>query len=602
MPGRFWLRLLQLATCIGLGLMDSASAIAWPGFEPVPGFPEEIRWTRLPSGIRVCVDSPVKLNASRRVLVIYATPNGSTIEQTLGCAATKGQDYRFDLQNVLAQVRRWREVNTDEEILLSVVQAPQLSWPGFRTDHPKAAVIIRDLVATLTDEFQVDRVILACHSGGGSFVLGYLMSVETVPQSIDRILLLDANYSFTEEQHGKKLLTWLRGGGTRKLVVMAYDDREIMLNGKKVIGPDGGTYRATNRMVNWIRPESELVESIVGDFHQTTALDGQIRLLVHPNPENKILHTAMVGEMNGLLEGLAWETPHAADWGKLGGPRAYRKWVQPTPLQEPAVPRATLAPATDVVRLNFPARPADSVTGSQFLAQIKDLPRRDREAASLQELARGNLPDFLRQLVVLRVDFTDATGTKHVAEFHVMPDYLAIGSNEDFFRIPLTPASAVKIADQVGGSLMTAKISDDIFAAATVKLEPRPLTRDRDAVATFYQHHAIIEEQWQGKPRGPLVAGIKKDLVLTNRLKEKPHKVAIYGWHQSDGIPIQPLYTGHVDWYVDYSHGVRLISNRIIVDGHPQTVVDVLKHSVLHKLLSDEGAIDVVEVRRAAEW
>ena len=26
-----------------------------------------------------------------------------------------------------------------------------------------------------------------------------------------------------------------------------------------------------------------------------------------------------------------------------------------------------------------------------------------------------------------------------------------------------------------------------------------------------------------------------------------------------DGKPIQPLYTGHVNWYVDYSHGVRLV-------------------------------------------
>ena len=61
---------------------------------------------------------------ARRVLVIYATPNGNTIEQTLGCAASKELDYRFDIQHVAAQVRRWREVAPEEDVILTVVQAP----------------------------------------------------------------------------------------------------------------------------------------------------------------------------------------------------------------------------------------------------------------------------------------------------------------------------------------------------------------------------------------------------------------------------------------------------------------------------------------------
>ena len=90
--------------------------------------------------------------------------------------------------------------------------------------------------------------------------------------------------------------------------------------------------------------------------------------------------------------------------------------------------------------------------------------------------------------------------------------------------------------------------------------------------------------------------------VLTNRLKEKPHKVAIYGWHYSDSRPIQSLYVGHVDWYVDYSHGVRLMSQRILVDGRSLNVVDVLKDPSLCRLLSSEGPIDSAEVRQAAGW
>ena len=58
----------------------------------------------------------------------------------------------------------------------------------------------------------------------------------------------------------------------------------------------------------------------------------------------------------------------------------------------------------------------------------------------------------------------------------------------------------------------------------------------------YYLHHQrLIEEQLAGHPRGELVAGHKKDLVLTNRLWWRRDRVAIYGWHQGRGQPIQPL-------------------------------------------------------------
>ena len=78
--------------------------------------------------------------------------------------------------------------------------------------------------------------------------------------------------------------------------------------------------------------------------------------------------------------------------------------------------------------------------------------------------------------------------------------------------------------------------------------------------------------------------------------------MAIYGWHYPDGRPIQPLYVGHWDRYVDYSHGVRLLAGAMIVDGRTRKVSDVLKDERLCGLVSNEGPIDVVDVRRAADW
>lgn len=574
-----------------------------PNFEKAAQFEEQVRWSRLKSGVRVFINAPANWRTSRRLLVIYATPNGSTIEQTLGCASSKELDWRFDIQHVAAQTRRLREINATQDVVLAVVQAPQLSWPTFRREQSGAGTIIRELVESLTKELTADLVVLSCHSGGGSFVFGYLNAVESLPISLERIVFLDANYSYSdEERHGDKLLSWLKGDQASRLVVIAYDDREITLNEKKVVGPDGGTFRASQRMLNRFRRDVELTESEHGHFRHTSGLEGRIEFFIHPNPDNKILHTALVGEMNGLLHGLLVGTNQAGKWGQFGGPRAYANWVQSQPSVEQTTPRATISNDAPEMRLSLPVRPTDAQTGSKFQEQIAELPRKEREAAVLREILGGNIPEFLRRLKPIRVELTDDSGTKRAGIYFVMSDYLAIGTDEDFFRIPITPQMAIAISDAASCSLITNKISDDIFAASELKLAPKPLTKDRDSVATFWQHHRIIEEQLLGKPRGSLVAGIKKDVVLSNRLREKPHKVAIYGWHYPDGRPIQSLYVGHVDWYVDYSHGVRLMSDRMLVDGQPHRVTDILNHPQLHRLLSDEGPLDTSDIRRVADW
>jgi hypothetical protein len=191
------------------------------------------------------------------------------------------------------------------------------------------------------------------------------------------------------------------------------------------------------------------------------------------------------------------------------------------------------------------------------------------------------------------VDFsvTDASGQERKVAVEAMPDYLAVGSDRDFVRIPVTPMTAQKIADAFGCVLPTRKIVDAIYRKASVKLEPRPLTEEREAPQTFVRHNTLIEEQRFGNPLGALVAGIKKDVVLTNRLAEKPGRVAIYGWHKRDGLPIQPLTIVHRDTYVDYSHGIRLLRRTAFVDGKPWDIRELLRDPVLSAALSDEGPI-----------
>jgi hypothetical protein len=47
----------------------------------------------------------------------------------------------------------------------------------------------------------------------------------------------------------------------------------------------------------------------------------------------------------------------------------------------------------------------------------------------------------------------------------------------------------------------------------------------------------------------------------------------------------------HGAHYADYSHGVRLISDIVYVDGKPQSIFDALANSQLARALSGEGPI-----------
>ena len=106
-------------------------------------------------------------------------------------------------------------------------------------------------------------------------------------------------------------------------------------------------------------------------------------------------------------------------------------------------------------------------------------------------------------------------------------------------------------------------------------------------------HNEKIDAQSRarGGIPGTLVSGHKKDLVISPRLTSNPEKLAIYGWHQLNGVPIQPLSTVHGACYADYSHGIRLVSETALVDGERRSIYDLLDDPDLAGIVSDEGPI-----------
>ena len=241
----------------------------------------------------------------------------------------------------------------------------------------------------------------------------------------------------------------------------------------------------------------------------------------------------------------------------------------------------------------IPPRPLDAISGSEFARRTTGMPGADRQRAALEELQRGNIPEFIRTLKPVQVSFKPAKGEPITGIIWVMPDYLSIGSDKDFLRIPLTYPSAVKIANAFGFVLPTQKVVDAISEQSTFHLKPQPLPPGPKMRSSRYylRHQKKIEAQLVTCPPGELISGHKKDIVLTNRLYEKPHRIAIYGWHRRNGQPIQPLSIVHGERYADYSHGVRLVSTTIWINGKPRSIFEVLENPALAKLLNYEGVI-----------
>ena len=249
----------------------------------------------------------------------------------------------------------------------------------------------------------------------------------------------------------------------------------------------------------------------------------------------------------------------------------------------------------DLSAVTLPDREEGARSGSEFMDDILGTSFQEREPLILAEFLAGNLPDISREFITLTSNFQDANGTSHVVEYDVMTDYLSIGTNEDYCRIPMGPATAQRIADAYGCILTTTKLCDDIWAHATVHLDPipyAPVGDNNSQVYKFVEHNEDINvaREAAGGQIDELIAGIKKDVVICNSVQSKPGYVCIYGWHYKSGSPIQPLYSGHADYYVDYSHGIRLVNSVIRVDGVPMDAHNILKDPLLYKLLSNESS------------
>ena len=246
-------------------------------------------------------------------------------------------------------------------------------------------------------------------------------------------------------------------------------------------------------------------------------------------------------------------------------------------------------------------KPTATLAGSDFMRRADTTAFWTLEDLIVETVTAGQVPDALRHFRKITfttpvVDSVEILRKKHKVEMWVLPDYVAIGTNDDYVRMPMGPYAAQRIADSLDCTLPTPFLVDRIAEASEghVDIFPfRPLGNRNSQPIVFQDSNNAINAQFKayGYEFGQFISGLKKDIVLTYKimtLTEYERNVAIYGWHHPDGRAQQPLFVRHGNFYVDYSHGVRLIYNKVKIDGVEYNIREILQSPELYRLLSDE--------------
>jgi hypothetical protein len=323
--------LLLLSSKILLG-QDSVGSGVFNKFITGEYFGDKIMNLRFDPEVSVHINAPseVKLDSTKKtLLVLYALPNGNTIEWTIGKKIKAGDDWHFDIQHIGAQTRFLREHYKNANIIVAYLMTDGKSWPAWRKKTTNSNLVIKSLVDSLASMFRSfdTKVVLSGHSGGGSFIFGFLNSVEKIPNIVERISFLDSNYGYEESlYHGEKIIDWLNESEDHFLCVLAYDDRAVKINGKNIVSPTGGTYYRSKMMKDRLEKAFTCTAESDTSFTCYSALNGRVQFHLKENPNAEIFHTNLV-ERNGFIQSILSGTEYEGRNYKFWGERCYEKWI-----------------------------------------------------------------------------------------------------------------------------------------------------------------------------------------------------------------------------------------------------------------------------------
>lgn len=241
-------------------------------------------------------------------------------------------------------------------------------------------------------------------------------------------------------------------------------------------------------------------------------------------------------------------------------------------------------------------RSEDNISGNDFAKKIFNLKDKYRESFIFKEFEKGNVPEFLRTFSEIKIE--DGQNT---LIYYVSPDYMSIGDDSYYLRIPMTPITAQKIADLYNCILPTRKMVEQIYRQAVNKLiavpKGPPYDDSMSDTVNYIINNQKIQQQLKNKDYTKLTAGHKKDIILSNKIApDNPqNKVVIFGWFDDNGKIIQKLNAvSHSSNYSDYSHGTRLIYKNCKLNGNITNISDILQDEYLSSLISDENKMKIL--------
>ncbi len=313
---------------------NTASAKYLKDFSPGPYFGEQIMSFHYNPEVKVEIDAPGpdKFDPKKKVLLIfYGLPNMNTIAETIGKKMQKGDDWHYNIQHIGAQTRFLRNVLTDYNIVVAYMATDEESWPWWKMRHPEGNLIIRDVVDSVESIFEgYDTEVDFCsHSGGGTFVFGYINSVGSIPNDVKRIAFIDSEYDYSDSTgEGNAIVNWLKAEPDHFLSIIAYDDRHVIINGKDIGTYEGGTFYRSMLMKNRLAKDFKLKDESDSLFMQYSGLDGRINIQIKYNPQHLMWHTVLV-EDNGFIHSLLCGTKYENKGYTFWGARAYSQYIQP---------------------------------------------------------------------------------------------------------------------------------------------------------------------------------------------------------------------------------------------------------------------------------
>lgn len=283
---------------------------------------------RLYGDVRVTVDNPEALKKGRQTVVIfYALPNGNSTEWTMGKKMQPGDDWHYDIQHTRAQTAFIRQTDRRKNYVVIYLENDLKSWPAWKKKHSDYRVLIPRMVDSLSKIYGTKKlsVHLNGHSGGGSFIFGYLDGVQGIEWDIDRITFLDSNYGY-ENEYFPMFVKWLQRKKPAYLNVFAYNDSVALYNGKPFVSATGGTWYRSHMMLAGLQTQMSFEKTETDSLVIYKSPRKNIQFFFKKNPDRGIYHTQQV-ELNGFIHSVFMGTRFENKGYSYYGSRAYEKWI-----------------------------------------------------------------------------------------------------------------------------------------------------------------------------------------------------------------------------------------------------------------------------------